>query len=313
MKCLCCNKELDNSAVDGWHKACIKKFFNSNAIPTINISKEKIEEISLELVKDKKAVTGVQPKLSLGLAKSGNISRLTMTNYPLGYILKPNTKDFPSIAFAEHLVMQMAKHAKITTVPNALVKISDGEYAYITKRVDRDKEKKIHMEDFCQLSNRPTEYKYQSSVEKCMKIVDEYSSTGMLDKMNLFELVIFNYLTCNSDMHLKNYSLMETKLGNSLAPAYDLLPVNMIYPLDEDESALTINGKKRNITKNDFIKLAQYANLDIKASKRVIKRLCDYKDDFIEMINESFLDEEMKENFKSELSRRISTFDNLGL
>lgn len=61
-------------------------------------------------------------------------------------------------------------------------------------------------------------------------------------------------------MHLKNFSLKETEPGSrnfQLSKAYDMLPVNVIMPEDEEQLALTINGKKRNVHKKEFRILAE--------------------------------------------------------
>ena len=145
--------------------------------------------------------------------------------------------------------MRLAEIMGIQTVPHALIKMND-EYAYITKRIDREiseKETKLYaMEDFCQLSYRLTQDKYKGSYEQCGRIIKKCSATPGLDLSELFLRVVGSFVMGNSDMHLKNFSLKETEPGSrnfQLSKAYDMLPVNVIMPEDKEQLALTINGK----------------------------------------------------------------------
>ena len=246
-----------------------------------------------------------QTKLSLHLSKDKDEYRLTLIGYPLGYILKPETKEYHCIARAEHLVMLMANAASIQTPLHALIRLKDDSYAYITKRIDRRKNVKVHMEDFCQLSNRLTEDKYHSSYEQVAKVIDKYSSYSMLDKVELFYRLLFCFVTCNSDMHLKNFSLIEEKDNVYLSPFYDLLPVNVLIN-DYEEVALTLNSKKRNLRKNDFIKFGENIKLDRKTIDRLISKIINYESIFIDMIKESLLEEEQKEKFIILMKERYS-------
>lgn len=103
--------------------------------------------------------------------------------------------------------MLLAEVFGIKTVPHALIRFKSGELAYISKRIDRVRSGKLHMEDMCQLQERLTEDKYRGSVEQVGKTLKKYSSNPGYDIQRLFEVVLFSFLTGNADMHLKNYSL----------------------------------------------------------------------------------------------------------
>lgn len=259
MRCLCCGRKLTiDEETTGWHKRCIKKFFGTTNIPEIQIDDKTLESIAAENTHMGYTVPGVQKKLSLHLFSDDSQPRLTLVNYPTGYILKPQVKEFVSLPEAEQLVMSMADLAGIVTVPHALL-LSDGNYAYITKRVDRifhnNDMKMLAMEDFCQLDFRLTQDKYKGSYERCAKIIERYSSRKGIDMTELFIRLVFSYFVGNSDMHLKNFSMIEIGEGTEqyiLSPAYDLLPVNVIMPEDTEQLALTLNGKKRNVRKKIF-------------------------------------------------------------
>lgn len=302
--CLCCGKPLDSNNQSYWHTKCIKRFFNHSFLPEIDIDSiiSDLNEKAQKMLESGDSVTGVQQKLSLGLSEDGK--KLTVLDYPLGYILKPEGIGLTNYARAEHLVMSMANVAGIKTPKHGLLILKDNTYAYITKRFDRDNGRKIHVEDFCQLSNKPSEYKYVGSYEKGGKIIFQYASKPKKDLSDYYALIVFNFISCNSDMHLKNFSLIEDE-EIYFSPSYDLLPVNIVYPNDKDETALSVNGKNRNITRKDFIKLGLNIGLLENACKKIISKVLSYENLFINMINDSLLDEEYKERFISELSNRV--------
>ena len=125
MKCLCCNKIIadnasDNEKINGWHTKCVKQFFGTSKFPMIDISSKNLVEIARESTNKGFTVPGVQKKLSLHF-EGGAKPRLTLSNYPTGYILKPQTEEYEALPEAEFLVMSMAKITGIKTVLFALV------------------------------------------------------------------------------------------------------------------------------------------------------------------------------------------------
>lgn len=313
MNCLCCGKPLkDNGENIGWHKACIKRFFTTTVIPEIEITDLTLETLAEESINKGYTVPGVQKKLSLHLSKETH-PRLTVVNYPTGYILKPQVKEFRALPEAEQLVMCMADKAGIATVPHALVKSGDS-YAYITKRIDRvfaDKSRTqmLAMEDFCQLDLRLTQDKYKGSYERCGKIIKQYSSASGLDITELFYRLVFSFIVGNSDMHLKNFSLIETETGSGkyhLSPAYDLLPVNVIMPEDKEQFALPMNGKKTNIRRKDFLVFADGCGITKSSAEKMIEQLISMTSEFIKMCDDSFIPKDMKESLKELINARVS-------
>ena len=310
MRCLCCGKKLNIQTKDNWHSSCIKKFFGTKTIPEIDISEKTINNIAINNSTNGIAVTGVQKKLSLQLSKE-NTFRLTIINQPSGYILKPQTKEYECLPESEFLIMQMAKESKIDTVPFALIKSKTGEYLYITKRIDRIiKNNKLYplgMEDFCQLDNRLTIDKYKGSYERCAKIIEKYSENKGLDIANLFIRIVFSYAIGNSDMHLKNFSFIENDLTGkyNLSPTYDMLPTNIIIKEDQEELALSLNGKKKNLRRNDFLSFANTIGLNALAAEKMIDKIILLENHYINLCKESYLSEIMKKDLEKLIINRI--------
>ena len=300
LRCLCCNKEITNptsyESEVRWHGKCIRSFFGTDTVPELDSSEKELERIANSAVNKGLTVPGVQKKLSLHLSGDDRSAKLTIVDYPTGYILKPQSEEYESLPETEYLVMKMAEISGINTVPNALILFGAG-HSYITKRVDRPGGKMLAMEDFCQLSGRPTSEKYHSSYENCGKVIKAFSKNVGLDITEFYYRLLFCFVTGNSDMHLKNFSLMESAPASrifGLSPAYDMLPVNILIPSDHEQTALSLNGKKNNIRKKDFKALSDNLGIPENAAQNMMNRIIKYKSEYIKEINEAYISEEMK-------------------
>ncbi len=310
MNCLCCGKPLHTPDETGWHKACIKRFFGTTKLPEIEIDDKTLNLLATETTNKGFTVPGVQKKLSLHLVSDSRKPRLTLVNYPTGYILKPQVAEFEALPESEQLIMTMADMAGISTVTHALIKGNAG-LAYITKRVDRnltdDKIEMLAMEDFCQLDLRLTEDKYRGSYERCAKIIKQYSSRVGIDMAEFYIRLVFCFIVGNSDMHLKNFSLIETAEGSGeyvLSPAYDLLPVNANMPADKEQFALAMNGKKLNIRKGDFLKFADACDISRQTAEKLIENLVKLTPKWLSMCEKSLLPDELKDRLKKIIIER---------
>lgn len=316
MICLCCGKPIrsQTSAPDRWHKACIKRFFGLDKLPEISISNETLEWIANETTNKGYTVPGVQKKMSLHLSREEK-ARLTLVGYPSRYILKPQTKEYRALPEAEQMIMCMADAVGISTVLHALIH-SGNEYAYITRHVDRvsvpdQPVRLLAMEDFCQLTYRLTNDKYQSSYERCAKVIDRWSSRKGLDMAEFFVRVVFSFLVGNSDMHLKNFSLIETAPGAQtyvLSPAYDMLPVNIVSN-DTEETALALNGKKTKLRKKDFLALAASCGLSPAASEKMIRRLIGKTDTMISIAQNAEIPDDIRMGCIELIRERAAVFE----
>jgi len=311
-KCLYCYKELEVNQID-FHPACSRKIFGTSVPPILPYTREHITELAEQVIRSQTTLTGVQAKLSLDINKGDHNEpqRFTIVGLWGQYILKPQTDAYQSLPELEDLTMHMAELAKIKVVPHSLIRFNDSELCYITRRIDRNaKGNKYPMEDMCQLSERLTEYKYKGSYEQIVKVINNYSSTPKLDIINFWEQVVFSWLTGNSDMHLKNFSLYNKKNeGYNLTPAYDLLSTLLVMPEDTEELALTLNGKKRKINKKDFISALKSSELDDKIIENLFSKFTKAKDKWLSFIDTSFLPSTMKEQYKTLISSRFKTLN----
>lgn len=304
-RCLYCYQLLEIDQVD-FHPSCSRKIFGSATPPELPYTEEDISKLALQIIQERVSVTGVQPKLSLDITSGREPKKLTIVGLWGNYILKPPSNIYPSLPENEDLVMHLAALCGISTVPHSLIRLKSGSLAYITKRIDRSKSGKHHMEDMCQLTERMTEHKYAGSHEQIAKAILKYSANPVLDVINFYELTLFCYLTGNADMHLKNFSLIdEPSIGYHLSPAYDLLCTAVANPADKEELALTLNGRKRKIVLSDFEKAMTKAHISNKVADSIFTKYVEvYVPAMLKFINTCFLSDEVKQQVKELIQTR---------
>ncbi|MGK7389992.1 MAG: HipA domain-containing protein [Candidatus Cyclobacteriaceae bacterium M2_1C_046] len=288
------------------------EFFGTTAPPSIEYTLDQMDELAQRVVERSVAVPGVQPKLSMSQVKEtreNSDTRLTVVGALGGqYIFKPPSDRFPEMPANEHVTMRIAESFGIKVVPSSLIRLASGELSYITKRVDREEGgEKIHMIDMFQITEAFD--KYRSSMEKIGKAIDDYSDNTLLDKIFYFELAVFSFLTGNNDMHLKNFSMIESTSGWVLSPAYDLLNASIVNPDDTEELALTLVGKKRKLKKDHFLRLGKELELTDKQINGVFKRMLKNKSVALDWIDKSFLSDDMKIRYKELLEKRYDQSD----
>lgn len=308
-RCLCCQKPLENGETD-FHAACAKRFFGSVCVPALPYTREALGDLAKQIVRAQTTIAGVQPKLSLALEKATTPhARLTIVGLWGKFILKPQTPRFPELPENEACTMHLANAAGIRTVPHSLIRFADGELCYISRRIDRGpRGKKIPMEDFCQILGRLSADKYKSSYEKIAHGIRTHSAFPGFDVVNFAEVVLFSWLTGNSDMHLKNFSLFAPSGTLRLAPAYDLLNVNLALPNDKNELALTLRGKTRRLTRNDFKIAFTSFGLNEKAVENIFDRFRACVPAWEKIIEQSFLSPVAQERYRALLRTRTQSF-----
>lgn len=266
------------------------------------------------------SISGIQDKISLRLVRG----KLEPTKSNGEYILKPvPTADIPrfkdDVPANEHVTMQVASQVfGIATPPNAVVRFTDGELAYIVKRFDRHGDQKIGQEDFCQLSNRSEEttgknYKYDGSYEEAGCILRQFCRAYPVEVEKLFTRIIFNYVFSNGDAHLKNFSLFRSDFGDYvLTPAYDLLCTSIHFP-NEARTALkmfdtfeTESFRQNAFYKGpDFLKLAEIYGIKPDRADKILQRFPGGQSSAAEIVERSFLSHDAQDCVLGRLQDRL--------
>ncbi len=311
-RCLYCYRDLKEEGPD-FHKSCSRKIFGSSIPPTLDYSREQMYNLAEKIIQSQFAVTGVQPKLSLGLKDQKEMDsppKLTILGLWNDYILKPPSREYPNLPELEDLSMHLAEIAGIKTVPHSLIRLKSGELAYLTRRIDRQGKRKLHMEDMCQITEKMTESKYRGSHEQIAKAIQRHSSMPGLDTIGFFEQVVYCFLTGNNDMHLKNFSLFkDPERGYILSPAYDLVAAVLVVEGDDEELALTLNGKKKKLRRRDFEEAMKSNMPSQKTIENIFNRFKSALHKWHEFVEISFLPDKLKEDFHQRLDSKSSQLE----
>lgn len=262
------------------------------------------------------SISGVQKKFSVLLEK--NKLRLIQENEQGQYILKPIPnvgKKANQMPANEHVTMQIARQVfNIETAENALIFFKNGDPAYITKRFDiKEDGSKWAQEDFASLAERTPQthgedYKYVGNYLEIFTLLKKYAPAYTIESIKLFKLILFNYLFSNGDAHFKNFSLIETPLGDfKLSPAYDLLN-SRIHIEDKgfalEDGLLPPNLPKGKIT-IQFYSLGELAGISKKQVEKVFKDITSKKEQVLALIDASFLDKKTKRNYTKDYQTRL--------
>jgi serine/threonine-protein kinase HipA len=279
----------------------LRRLFNVPWAPKIPFGMKDLPEQVRRSV-GKMSLSGVQIKASVVLNKKDQQLEIAEENG--AYILKPDLPQFPQIALVENISMDMADDLEMEVPPHAVLPMADGCPAYIIKRFDRlPRRERIHKEDMAQLLGMTTESKYDGSLEKVGKAIRTHASNVFLDLINFYERVLFCFLIGNGDMHLKNWALLDNGSEIKLAPCYDLVASRLYIP-DEDESALTINGKRNKLNQADFNVMANTLDLDKKSVSNIFGNFKSKTPALISMVQRSDLNADRKKDWVNLIKTR---------
>ncbi|MDI9881062.1 type II toxin-antitoxin system HipA family toxin [Flectobacillus longus] len=306
---------------DAYSKTCLNQMFDGRKVspilpylsPVGNINTDELFQENHTRI----SVSGVQEKFSMLLEK--NRLRLVNEGERGAYILKPipsTGKNAALMPANEHLTMQIARQVfDIETAENVLIFFQNEQPAYLTKRFDLKKDgSKWAKEDFASLAGRTpqthgTHYKYQGNYLELFMILKKYVPAYSIEAPKLWKLLLFNYLFSNGDAHYKNFSLIETELGDfKLSPAYDLL--NSRLHINDGDFALEDGLLPKIIAKGkiyqQFILLAQEAQISTKTVERILDFMFKQSERVSALIESSFLPEKTQRNYWQAYQTRLN-------
>lgn len=313
---------------DTYSPSCLRKMFDGRRVShIIDLSLDgNADNIAAAI--NKISISGAQEKLSAVVDKGHII--LTPPQQQGRYIIKP-IPDYKHLRFKnnipanEHLTMQIASQVYgIKTAENALAFFADGQMVYITKRFDYDENGlKIRQDDFASISgktdrNSGKDYKYTGCYEDIARLLKQNVSAWQVEMSRYFSLVVFNYIFCNGDAHLKNFSLRETPNGDYiLSPAYDLMNTSIhiddgdfalqggLIPKSEYSDTYTNSGHP---CKDDFITFGKRIGVLPKKLHSIIELFATEQPQVLQLIERSFLDEKVKRMYRQSYLERLRRF-----
>lgn len=302
-----------------YSSGCLRNLFNGKKVSHIlpYDPPQQSEEVAEQFMENRKriSISGVQEKLSFTLEK--NQLRLTKEGEQGTYILKPIPRDLKRIDQVpanEHVTMQIAKQVYgLNTAECAMIFFRDGSPAYITKRFDvKDDGSKLGKEDFASLAGKSKDtagpdFKYEYSYEEIGLLIQKYVPAWRVEIEKYFSLVVFNFLFSNGDAHLKNYSLLESSIGDYLlSPAYDLINTKLHvddsdFALDKglfsDEYKSAEFKKNGHPTKTDFAEFALRIGVTESRIEKLLSPFLERQNPVETLVSHSFLNAASKKGY----------------
>jgi len=177
------------------------------------------------------SLAGVQTKIGIAFDAQGRPC-IPLNGAPSTHILKPDSTSLYGGVQNEALCLTLARRMGLK-VPTVTTGRAGARTYFLIERYDRirqgDRWRRLHQEDFCQALGLPPSAKYESNQTgiRGPTIADMFAVTrrhmAAPDVLRLVDHVAFNVICCNTDAHAKNYSLMITARGATLAPLYDVM------------------------------------------------------------------------------------------
>jgi serine/threonine-protein kinase HipA len=210
---------------------------------------------------------GRQPKAIIainrqtGEIRSGQIGGLKDYDY---YLLKFGDSQYSS-AELEMTYYELATKAGIRMMHSELYPVDNNNH-FITKRFDRNGERKLHTQTLAAMD--PEADSYEKLFAVCRKL-----HLPETDCQELFRRMVFNILANNTDDHHKNFTFIMNRQGVwRLSPAYDMTYIfDTGGYLPNKEHCLMIGGKYQDITLDDIISFA--SEIGIRAPKSIIRKV----------------------------------------
>ena len=257
----------------------------------------------------KLSIQGVQPKLSAVISVVNQ--QFEIVDQFGNYIIKPQNDIFPELPQNEDVTMKMAKVYGLGVPLHGLIYSKDGSLSYFIKRFDRyGRGKKHATEDFAQLTGNSRDTKYNYTMEKLVKVIEEYCTFPAIEKADFFKRILFCFITGNEDMHLKNFSVITKAGKTNLTPVYDFINSSISINNPQEELALSLKGKKSNFKATELLDYYAKERLELN-NKTIDSILFDMNKSvskWTELIEISFLSDKMKEKYLKLMNDRVSRF-----
>jgi serine/threonine-protein kinase HipA len=246
-----------------------------------NLQKDE-ERAVLEILKTGTSAGGARPKAVIAYNQKTGELRSGQTKAPAGFehwLIKLDgvsdvqlgvSKGYGRVEMAYY---NMAIVCGIEMMPSRLLE-ENGRAHFMTKRFDREgSDNKHHIQTFCALRHFDYNLVNSFSYEQLFQAMRELKLT-YADAEQMFRRMVFNVVARNCDDHTKNFSFRLKKEGRwELAPAYDICHA---YKPDHrwvSRHALSINGKRTDITKDDLLVIAK--SIKNKKAANIIEEIND--------------------------------------
>ena len=306
---------------------CTLTLFDGKTPKPLNFDKTQFYRTRSELA-ERMSISGVQDKLSLAFNDTNELVPVSKNGH---YILKPvptnpqsAVRNVEDMVANEHLSMRISKDIfDIDTAESGLIRFSDGELAYITKRFDyASSGEKYDQEDFASVldvtsAKNGDDYKYAAKTYiDCANAIRTFVPSYIPMLEDFFKRVVLNYLICNGDAHLKNFSLYRESDALQLTPNYDIMNTRLHLPKEALDTGLSFfeeNSKAFNVigfySYHDFKEMSELLKMKESRFEKIVKLCQESEKKVIALVEHSFLSQEAKafyiESYHERLYKRF--------
>lgn len=238
-----------------------KKMLSQKSSLKTHLKKED-EQAMMEILKVGTSAGGARPKAVIAYHEKTGEVRSGQTNAPKGFehwLLKLDGVSDVQLGAStgygrvEMAYYNMAVACGIVMMPSMLLE-ENGRAHFMTKRFDReDGDLKHHVQTLCAIQhydyNAITSFSYEQLFQTMRELKLSYPEAEQM-----FRRMVFNVMARNCDDHTKNFSFRLKKNSRwELAPAYDVCHAYKPNHQWVSQHALSINGKRKGISKNDLL------------------------------------------------------------
>lgn len=259
--------------------ATAQKMLGQREAFTTNLNKDE-EQAVLEILKIGTSAGGARPKALIAWNKKTGEVKSGQTKAPKGFehwLIKLDGVSDVQLGSShgygrvEMAYYNMAKACGIEMTPSCLLE-ENGRAHFMTTRFDREGgEVKHHIQTFCALKHLDYNQVNSFSYEQLFQCMRELKLT-YADAEQMFRRMVFNVIARNCDDHTKNFSFLLRQGGKwELAPAYDVCHAYRPGSDWVSQHALSINGKRKNITKADLLVIG--ASIRCKKASEIIDEI----------------------------------------
>ncbi|MES2589371.1 MAG: type II toxin-antitoxin system HipA family toxin [Bacteroidota bacterium] len=266
------------------------------------------EKALFEILKIGSSAGGARAKALIAYNEKTREIRSGQTNAPKGFehwLIKfdgvTDSQFGTSMGYGrvEMAYYKMAKAAGINMMESRIME-ENGRAHFMTKRFDREQGKeKIHVQTFCAMRHYDFNEVQLYSYEELFETMRELGLTYP-EAQELFKRMVFNVMSRNCDDHTKNFAFMMNKQGQwCLSPAYDIC--HAYRPGSEwvSQHALSVNGKRKNITREDLLQVGKMMN--IKNTTEIIDKVASTVSDWEKYANETHVSIDLKRAIQNTL------------
>jgi serine/threonine-protein kinase HipA len=178
-------------------------------------------------------------------------------------------EDYGRVEYAYHL---MAVAAGVAMTPSRLLE-ENGRAHFMTRRFDRDGDRKHHVQTLCALAHLDYRQKASHDYNQLFQTVERLCP-GYEAREEAFRRMAFNVMAANCDDHSKNFSFLLRQGGGwELAPAYDV--THAFNPAGEwtNQHLMSVGGKFDGIGRDDLLRVAD--RFGVGTAEKVLRRVGD--------------------------------------